>query len=175
MSDSEKIIKVKLLTDGGHEGEKFKDAIGKTFNAKLYRSIGAEVDLQDGMGLYWPYYKDEYEIVNKEDQPLRYFGNEHGPFVEVEVEGVYEEPFLVLTKSEDSPLKLQYGGNHYKSKGIQPIEYILANDLGFCEGNVVKYITRYKDKNGIEDLKKARHYLDFLIEEENKKKGPQGN
>ena len=61
-------------------------------------------------------------------------------------------------------LKVQYGGDHYKSKSIQPIEFILANDLGFCEGNVIKYVTRWKDKNGVEDLEKARHYLDFLIE-----------
>lgn len=63
-----------------------------------------------------------------------------------------------------SALDIQHGGNHYKTKGIQPWEYIVANDLGFFEGNVVKYVTRYKDKNGLEDLKKARHYLDFLIE-----------
>lgn len=62
------------------------------------------------------------------------------------------------------PLKVQYGGQHYKDKPIQPIEYILANGLGFCEGNVVKYITRYADKGGIEDLQKAKHYLEFLIE-----------
>lgn len=59
----------------------------------------------------------------------------------------------------------QIGGTHYRDKAIQPIEYILANDLGFCEGNVVKYVSRYKDKNGLEDLKKAKHYLEFLIEE----------
>lgn len=59
----------------------------------------------------------------------------------------------------------QVGGNHYKTKAIQPIDYILANELNFCEGNVVKYITRYKDKNGIEDLKKAKQYIDFLIKE----------
>lgn len=58
----------------------------------------------------------------------------------------------------------QIGGSHYKNKGIQPIDYILSNNLGFCEGNIVKYITRYKDKNGVEDLKKAKHYIDFLIE-----------
>lgn len=60
----------------------------------------------------------------------------------------------------------QVGGDHYKVQSIQPIEYILANELNFCEGNVVKYITRWSYKNGIEDLKKARHYLDFLIEDE---------
>ena len=63
----------------------------------------------------------------------------------------------------DSPLTSQVGGNHYSGRKIQPIEYILANGLGFCEGNVVKYITRYKDKGGLEDLHKARHYIDFLI------------
>jgi len=73
--------------------------------------------------------------------------------------------------SEDkptSPLKVQYGGQHYKTKAIQPIEYILANELGFCEGNVIKYVTRYADKGGIEDLKKAKHYLEFLIEAKSK-------
>ena len=48
------------------------------------------------------------------------------------------------------------GGGHYASMKIQPIEYTLANGLGFCEGNVLKYISRWKSKNGVEDLKKAR-------------------
>ena len=52
------------------------------------------------------------------------------------------------------------------SKGIQPIEYILANQLEFCEGNIVKYATRWKDKGGVEDLRKIKHYCDFLIERE---------
>ena len=46
---------------------------------------------------------------------------------------------------------------------IQPVDYILANGIPFCEGNVIKYISRWKHKNGIEDLKKARHYIDMLI------------
>jgi len=60
----------------------------------------------------------------------------------------------------------QVGGDHYHIQAIQPIDYILANELNFCEGNVIKYVTRWKFKNGIEDLKKARQYLDFLIEDE---------
>lgn len=67
-----------------------------------------------------------------------------------------------LTKD---PLEVQVGGAHYNSKGIQPIEYIFANNLGFCEGNIIKYVTRYKEKNGIEDLEKSKHYLDLLISE----------
>ena len=56
------------------------------------------------------------------------------------------------------------GSAHYKKSGIEPIQYIMENKLDFCEGNVVKYITRWKFKDGVADLQKARHYLDFLIE-----------
>lgn len=59
----------------------------------------------------------------------------------------------------------QVGGQHYKSKAIQPVDYILANALNFCEGNVVKYVTRWRDKGGVQDLEKAKHYLEFLIED----------
>ena len=62
----------------------------------------------------------------------------------------------------------QVGGDRYAVMNIQPIEFILANELGFCEGNVIKYLCRYRRKNGLEDLKKARQYLDFLIERESK-------
>jgi len=65
-------------------------------------------------------------------------------------------------------LNTQVGGSHYKDKGIQPIIYIHANELGFCEGNVVKYVTRWRDKNGVADLRKAIHYLELLIELEQK-------
>jgi hypothetical protein len=60
----------------------------------------------------------------------------------------------------------QVGGDHYKNIGIQPIEYIMANNLDFCEGNVVKYVSRWRQKNGLDDLLKAQHYLQFLIERE---------
>ena len=63
-----------------------------------------------------------------------------------------------------SALDKQVSGSHYKDKGIQPIVYIHANDLGFCAGNVVKYITRYKGKNGAEDIRKAIHYCQLLLE-----------
>jgi len=57
---------------------------------------------------------------------------------------------------------------HYNMK-ITPVEFILANDIPFCEGNVIKYVCRWKNKNGLEDLLKARTYLDFLIEDERKR------
>lgn len=63
-----------------------------------------------------------------------------------------------------SALERQEGGDHYKAMAIQPFVFITKNELGFAVGNVIKYVCRYQDKNGIEDLKKARHYLDMLIE-----------
>lgn len=67
-----------------------------------------------------------------------------------------------------SALDVQVGGDHYKKLKIQPVEYNMANDIPFVEGNVIKYVTRWRDKQGIKDLKKARHFLDILIEEEEK-------
>jgi len=59
---------------------------------------------------------------------------------------------------------IQIGGDHYKDMAIQPVEFILANHLGYCEGNVVKYVCRWQQKNGKQDLEKARHYIDLLLD-----------
>lgn len=64
---------------------------------------------------------------------------------------------------QDSVLDIQHGGSHYKDKKIQPIEYITANNLDFCQGNIVKYVTRHKDKNGAEDIRKVIHYAQFIL------------
>lgn len=63
-------------------------------------------------------------------------------------------------------LDTQIGGSHYKTFAIQPLEFCLKNNIPFAEGNVIKYVCRYRHKNGLEDLLKARHYLDALIERE---------
>ena len=63
-------------------------------------------------------------------------------------------------------LARQEGGQHYKDMAIQPFEYIHANGIGFAEGCVIKYVSRWRAKGGVEDLKKARHFLDLLIEAE---------
>lgn len=62
----------------------------------------------------------------------------------------------------------QVGGRHYANKAIQPWDYIVANNLGYLEGNVVKYISRWKEKGGIDDLRKVIHYTEKLIEVETK-------
>lgn len=58
----------------------------------------------------------------------------------------------------------QEGGTHYKNFNIQPIEFIYANDVPFIEGNVIKYVMRHRHKNGLQDLLKAKHYIDLLID-----------
>jgi hypothetical protein len=67
-----------------------------------------------------------------------------------------------LGMSED-PLNSQVGGQHYKKYKIQPVEYAMANNLNYCQANAIKYITRFEDKNGLEDLVKAIHNLEILI------------
>lgn len=70
---------------------------------------------------------------------------------------------------KETALNTQVGGSHYKDMVIQPVEFIERNNLGFCVGNVIKYVCRYKSKNGIEDLQKAKHYLEILIDIESDK------
>lgn len=69
--------------------------------------------------------------------------------------------------STTRPLDVQVGGGHYKGLAIQPVEFIHKNGIGFCEGNAIKYLVRWRDKGGVEDLKKAKHYIDLLIDMEN--------
>lgn len=59
---------------------------------------------------------------------------------------------------------IQCGGTHYRDKPIQPWDYITANNIGYLEGNVIKYVSRWKEKGGVDDLRKAQHYLAKLIE-----------
>ena len=61
-------------------------------------------------------------------------------------------------------LQVQVGGNHYKKYKIQPIEFIHTNKIPFIEGNIIKYICRWRDKNGVKDLEKVEHYIKLLKE-----------
>lgn len=63
-------------------------------------------------------------------------------------------------------LEIQHGGTHYKTLQIQPVEYCQKNNLNFCESSAIKYITRHKDKGQAEDIKKAIHFLQMLLDME---------
>ena len=67
-----------------------------------------------------------------------------------------------------SALNVQVSGNHYKDLKIQPIEYIHANNIPFAEGCVIKYVSRWRNKGGVKDLEKAKHFIELLIELESR-------
>ena len=69
-----------------------------------------------------------------------------------------------LMTSKTNALDVQVGGGHYKDFPIQPVQYCQLNRLDYCEANVVKYISRWRTKNGLQDLEKVKHYVDLLIE-----------
>jgi len=68
------------------------------------------------------------------------------------------------TETQTNPLDTQIGGGHYKDFPIQPIEFCMVNKLDHCQSNVVKYVSRFRTKGGLEDLLKAKHYIEILIE-----------
>lgn len=89
-------------------------------------------------------------------------------FTEPQWEFVLAEDQLINlggTESDQVKTRRQVGGSHYQL-AIQPIDYIMDNGLDYMQGNVIKYVTRYKNKNGIDDLRKAAHYIEMMIERE---------
>ncbi len=73
-----------------------------------------------------------------------------------------------ITKKIKTALDSQVAGDHYKNMKIQPIEFVQANELNYCEAGVIKYVCRHRNKNGAEDIKKAIHLLELLLELEYK-------
>jgi hypothetical protein len=69
-------------------------------------------------------------------------------------------------EEEVTALQKQVGGSHYAEMAIQPIEFITANNLSFLEGNIIKYVCRHRNKNGADDIKKAMHYCELLLQME---------
>jgi hypothetical protein len=67
-------------------------------------------------------------------------------------------------KQQKTALNTQVGGNHYKNFKIQPVEFCQKNRLPYCESNIIKYACRWKEKNGLQDLLKIKHYVDLIIE-----------
>ena len=81
-----------------------------------------------------------------------------------------QQQHLLQVNAQIRANEQQVGGAHYAIKAIQPWDFIIANNIGYLEGNVIKYISRWKDKGGVEDLKKAQHYLQKLIETHDKER-----
>jgi hypothetical protein len=99
------------------------------------------------------------------------FSTLHEPVGEAALKGetMMQQIAKDMVAEADNALSQQVGGSHYKNLVIQPVEYIHRNKIGFCEGSAIKYLSRWRDKGGVEDLKKAKHFIDLLIEMETKK------
>ena len=74
-----------------------------------------------------------------------------------------------MTTNNTNALDVQIAGDHYKHLNIQPVAFIHAHGIPFCEGNAIKYLVRWRDKGGVKDLEKAKHYIDLLIELESRR------
>jgi hypothetical protein len=72
-------------------------------------------------------------------------------------------------------LSVQEGGDHYKTLAIQPVEYIHANKISYIEGSIIKYVTRHRSKNGAQDIRKAIHFCQLLLELEYSPEKKRGN
>ena len=117
-------------------------------------------DLHDTTGIV------AYKVVGESVQPVGEFASAASYSDHMASSGSEQpEPLHVeLIEPTQDALDVQVGGDHYKSLAIQPVEYIHANKIGYFEGNVIKYVTRWRAKNGVADLEKAKHYIDLLIE-----------
>lgn len=126
------------------------------------------------MNPYWTLNgKDMFDVIYTVSQPERIIGSGCITIVEDSPQQRYTEREFELVE-EASMSKLIDKQEHYKANGVEPIELMKQNFTkeeysGFLQGNVLKYMMRFKKKNGVEDLKKALTYLTWLIEQEESK------
>ena len=86
------------------------------------------------------------------------------PFIDDELLQSLNDQYAEIETVRQSAWQKQEGGSHYKNLKIQPMQYALENKLDYAQANVVKYVTRHKEKNGKEDLLKAIHNIELMIE-----------
>lgn len=106
------------------------------------------------------------------DASIEQCGSELNPFKEITLPELRQlagreslnDQYAEIEKVRQSQWSKQVGGNHYKDMPIQPAQFALENKLDYCQANAIKYICRHEHKNGKEDLEKAKHYIDLLIE-----------
>lgn len=101
-------------------------------------------------------------IVHREEFMKRW--NERNQAVDSECWNNPDDGISVSFADAASPLKTQIGGDHYTKLAIQPMQYSMKNGLDPLQHTIIKYVTRFRDKAGIEDLEKAKHCIDMLIE-----------
>lgn len=85
------------------------------------------------------------------------------------INGLTGAVYTPMGTAAPSALAVQVGGDHYKTMPIQPMEFSMKNKLDPCQHTIIKYVTRFRDKGGIQDLEKAKHVIDMLIQFETTK------
>lgn len=148
----------------------------KTLDDKTYNSLYKQV-----ISMRFPGYKSKFNELKSSNKPKEVariasslLGLDGGATIlnysgkRIDRDRIFGKRSYKLDDDKATPLTSQVGGNHYKELAIQPVEFCHKNKLGPCESAVVKYVSRWKSKNGIQDLKKAIHYLELLIEMESK-------
>jgi len=131
-----------------------------------YPECEAHKAIEDFIGFVEEAYETECTIYK--DDPNEGFWVKNSEIELIQKASVGRALKPVEEISHQSALDKQVSGNHYKDCGIQPIEYIHANNLSYLEGNVIKYTTRHSKKNGKQDILKAIHYLELILEMEYK-------
>lgn len=130
---------------------------------KITKQPAVHVDQQD--------YREEYERLIVEHKMLHQYRQKQDLRI-----AELEDKLVVFTDQEQAASYVgqpansrQVGGDHYRRCKIQPWDFICANGIGFMEGTIISYLTRWEDKGGIQDLRKCQHYLDKMVENETQK------
>ena len=115
----------------------------------------------------WNVYKSKtcYYLFDGSYSDCDYFKNKNYTIIpSTQIADLEPTNEAIKEMKKEKASETQVGGNHYSEMAIQPTEFIHKNNLSFIQGNIIKYVCRYKSKGGIEDLNKAKHYIDLLIE-----------
>jgi len=143
-----------------------KPLIGTKEEKELFQKLFLEQLEKQKMSNYYEPKRESYYMGDEDDWRVLW------PKAPIHLDGYdsFKEVFGKVPKEPAQPKPLparasQVGGHHYKDKAMQPWDIIDAWELNFYAGNVVKYILRYRHKDGLQDLQKARHYIDKLIED----------
>jgi hypothetical protein len=112
---------------------------------------------------------DLYEMICNANGICRYYKNRN-EITENEYKNRIKKSINDITEQEWDKMRAvdkQVGGSHYKKFIIQPAEFCYKNNIPYLEATAIKYLCRWRDKGGIQDLEKAKHFIDLLIEFEN--------
>ena len=132
------------------------------FNGEFFFRLRSDGFDYEAVYLEGKWMNAKFSVDGQEVLWQRHTHPEELPFIDDEPS--LNDQYAEIEKVRQSAWQKQEGGSHYKNLKIQPMQYALENKLDYAQANVVKYVTRHKEKNGKEDLLKAIHNLELMIE-----------